>query len=56
VKLALCLLSFVLTFADRAQEAKPCLTLKTTADFLALHESGKAPTGATALQFRIEVQ
>lgn len=35
-----------------AQDEKPKVTLTTEADFLALHVSGKAPAGTTALQYR----
>lgn len=36
-----------------AQEAKPVITLKTSADFLALHVNGEAPAGTTALEYRL---
>jgi PelA/Pel-15E family pectate lyase len=36
-----------------AQEAKPVITLKISADFLALHVNGKAPAGTTALEYRL---
>ncbi len=53
MKPALCLLGLVFVFAARAQDVKPGFTLKTTAEFLALHVSGQAPPGATALEYRL---
>ena len=53
-KLICCLLLLLaIPFAVQAQEAKPVLDLKVEADYLALHLSGKAPAGTTAVQYRV---
>lgn len=53
-KLACCLLLLLtLSNALRAQETKPSLELKVSADYLALHVTGKAPAGTTSVQYRL---
>lgn len=53
-KIVCCLLlSLSLLNALLAQEVKPSLELKVEADYLALHLNGKAPAGATAVQYRL---
>ena len=39
--------------AQQTPEKKPSLTLKVSADYLALHVSGSAPQGASALEYRL---
>jgi PelA/Pel-15E family pectate lyase len=41
-----------LALSAMGQEEKPKLTLSLSADFLALHLKGKAPTGSTAVEYR----
>ena len=48
----LTLLALFLAATGRAQEKEPTLGLKVAADFLALHVTGTAPLGTTALQYR----
>lgn len=46
------LIALIFTFSLPAQEEKPKITLTVEADFLALHVNGKAPAGATSVQYR----
>lgn len=48
-----CLLALACSLCIHAEDLKPLLTLKVSADYLALHVTGKAPADATALQYRL---
>lgn len=46
------ILGFVLSHSAPAQEERPVIEVRTTADYLHLHVSGQAPLGTTAVQYR----
>jgi PelA/Pel-15E family pectate lyase len=53
MKLSRLVLALALAGTAHAQDSRPAIPLKTHADFLAVHLTGKAPSGTTRLEYRL---